>query len=113
MRSFVDLERTLGSQPLKLGSRLARLDFGHGREGPYRDQLPELLRVLAEETRIASITASSAIEGVTVAPNRLEGLVREGHEPRRFRNRNEREFAGHRDALAGPVEEAPRRPGTA
>jgi len=106
MRSFVDLERTLGSQPLKLGSRLARLDFGRGREGPYRDQLPELLRVLAEETRIASITASSAIEGVTVAPNRLEGLIREGHEPRRFRNRNEREFAGYRDAIDGIMKAA-------
>src|SRR3990172_11976423 len=106
MRSFVDLERTLGSQPLKLGSRLARLDFGHGREGPYRDQLPELLRVLAEETRIASITASSAIEGVTVAPNRLEGLIREGQEPRRSRTRNEREFAGYRDAIDGIMKAA-------
>jgi len=61
---------------------------------------------LAEETRIASITASSAIEGVTVAPNRLEGLVREGHEPRRFRNRNEREFAGYRDAIDGIMKAA-------
>ena len=99
MRSFIDLDRTLGSQPLRLGARLARLDVGRGREALYRDQLPELLRALASETRIASITASSAIEGVTVDPGRIEGLALAGAEPRRFRNRNEREFAGYRDAM--------------
>jgi Fic family protein len=99
MRSFVDLDRTFGSQPIRLGVRLARLDVGRGREALYRDQLPEVLRVLADETRVASITASSALEGVTVDPSRIEGLAREGVEPRRFRNRNEREFAGYRDAM--------------
>lgn len=99
MRSFVDLDQTFSSQPIRLGVRLARLDVGRGREALYRDQLPELLRALADETRVASITASSAIEGVTVDPSRIEGLAREGVEPRRFRNRNEREFAGYRDAM--------------
>jgi Fic family protein len=98
MRSFGNLDRTLGGQPARLGAVLARVDVGRGREAMYRDQLPELLRALATETRIASITASSAIEGVTVAPNRLNGLV-EGGAERRFRNRNEREFAGYRDAI--------------
>ena len=101
MRSFVDLDRTLGQQPVRLGARLARLDVGRGREELYRHQLPELLRALAHETRVASITASSAIEGVTVDPGRVERLAREGTEPRRFRNRNEREFAGCRDAVDG------------
>ena len=99
MHSFIDLDRTLGSQPVRLGARLARLDVGRGREALFCDQLPELLRALADETRVASITASSAIEGVIVAPGRIEGLVREDAEPRRFRNRNEREFAGYRDAM--------------
>ena len=98
MRSFADLDRTFGGQPPRLGAVLSRLDVGRGREALYRDQLPELLRALATETRIASITASSAIEGVTVAPGRLEGLAQGGVE-RRFRNRNEREFAGYRDAI--------------
>ena len=98
MRSFADLDRTFGGQPPRLGAVLSRLDVGRGREALYRDQLPELLRALATETRIASITASSAIEGVTVAPGRLEGLAQAGVE-RRFRNRNEREFAGYRDAI--------------
>ncbi len=98
MQSFVDLERTFGGQPARLGAALARLDVGRGREALYRDQLPELLQALATETRVASITASSAIEGVTVAPERRAGLVEEGAD-RRFRNRNEREFAGYRDAI--------------
>jgi Fic family protein len=98
MRSFVDLERTFGGQPPRLGVELARLDVGRGREGLYRDQLPELLVALATETRVASITASSAIEGITVLPERLDGLVAPSA-VRRFRNRNEREFAGYRDAI--------------
>ena len=53
----------------------------------------------ADATRIESITASSAIEGVVIEAGRLRGLVAEGAEPRRFRNRNEPEFAGYRDAM--------------
>lgn len=99
MRSFIDLDRTFGSQPVRLGPRLARLDVGRGREGLFRDQLPQLLDALAETTRVASITASSAIEGVTVDPARIQGLAGVDPERRRFRNRNEREFAGYRDAI--------------
>lgn len=99
MRSFLDLDATFGGQPVRLGARLARLDVGRGREGMYRDQLPQLLDALAETTRIESITASSAIEGVIVDPGRIKGLVAPDGETRRFRNRNEREFAGYRDAI--------------
>ncbi len=99
MRSFVNLDQTLGSQPVRLGARLARVDVGRGRQGLYRDQLPQLLDALAETARVESITASSAIEGVVVNAGRIHGLVAEGSDPRRFRNRNEREFAGYRDAI--------------
>jgi Fic family protein len=58
--------------------------------------LPELLAQLSEDARVASITASNAIEGVIVEGDRAEQIV-EGS--RRFRNRNEREFAGYRDAI--------------
>ena len=51
---------------------------------------------LSDDARIASITASNAIEGVIVEGDRAEQIV-EGS--RRFRNRNEREFAGYRDAI--------------
>lgn len=99
MRSFVDINYTFRSQPVSLGVRLGRIDVGRGREGLYRDQLPQLLDALAETTRVESITASSAIEGVVVDPGRVQGLVAEHAESRRFRNRNEREFAGYRDAM--------------
>lgn len=99
MRSFLDLERTFASQPRRLGARLAWLDVRRGREGMYRDQLPQLLKALAETTRIDSITASSAIEGIVVDPNRVRRLVGADDAPRSFRNRSEREFAGYRDAI--------------
>ena len=98
-RSFVDLNRTFGSQPVRLGALLGRIDVGRGREGLFRDQLPQLLDALAKTTRVESITASSAIEGVVVDAARIQGLAVQGVEPARFRNRNEREFAGYRDAM--------------
>lgn len=99
IRSFIDLDQTFAGQPVRLGVRLARIDVGRGREGMYRDQLPQLLEALADVARVESITASSAIEGVVVEAGRVRGLVAESAVPRRFRNRNEREFAGYRDAI--------------
>jgi hypothetical protein len=61
MHSFVDIEQTLGGQPPKLGSILARIDVGRGREQLYRDQVPELLRSPASQSRVESISASSAV----------------------------------------------------
>lgn len=96
MRSFIDLDRTFANQPRELGVLLARIDTGKGQERLFEDQLPELLRQLSEHARIASITASNAIEGVLVESRRAEQIA-EGS--RRYRNRNEREFAGYRDAI--------------
>ena len=96
MKSFVDLDKSLGAQPRELGALLARIDTGKGRERLFEDQLPELLRQLSESARVASITASNAIEGVIVEGERAERIA-EGSS--RYRNRNEREFAGYRDAI--------------
>jgi Fic family protein len=96
MRSFVDLDRTFGGQPRELGAVLARIDTGRGQERLFEDQMPALLRRLSENARVASITASNAIEGVTVDEERAERIA-EGSP--RFRNRNEKEFAGYRDAI--------------
>ncbi len=95
MQSFIDVDRTFAGQPRGLGPLLARIDTGKGREALFEDQMPELLSQLAEDARIASITASNAIEGVIVDDDRAEQIA-EGS--RRYRNRNEREFAGYRDA---------------
>jgi len=97
MNSFIDLERSLGGQPPSLGVLLSRIDVGRGREGLHLDRLPELLRSLAERTRVESIRASTAIEGYEVDPERAIKLAQPT--PARIRNRNEREFAGYRDAM--------------
>ncbi len=96
MRSFIDLESTFGGQPRALGAELARIDIGKGQERLFVDQLPALLRTLSENARVASITASNAIENVTLAKDRAQRIA-EGSP--RFRNRNEKEFAGYRDAI--------------
>lgn len=96
MQSFADLDRTFAGQPRELGAVLARIDAGRGREQLFMDQRPELLRRLAEHARIASITASNAIEGVVVESARAEKIL-EGAP--RFRNRSEKELAGYRDAV--------------
>jgi len=95
VKSFIDIERTFSGQPARLGPLLQRVDVGRGREELFRDQLPELLRALADDARVASIRASNAIEGVEVDDERAERLAGGA----RFRNRNEREFAGYRDAV--------------
>lgn len=96
MKSFIDLDLTLGSQPRDLGPVLSRIDTGKGKEQLFQGQRPEVLRRLAENARIASIKASNAIEGVVVGSERAV-LIADGSQ--RYRNRNEREFAGYRDAI--------------
>lgn len=98
MRSFIDLDATFSGQPRELGSVLARVDTCRGREKLFEDQAPQVLRQLSESARIASITASNAIEGVTVDADRALKIA-DGAP--RFRNRNEKEFAGYRDAIDG------------
>lgn len=98
MKSFVDIDRTFRGQPRELGAILARVDTGRGQEQLFLDQRRELLRRLSENARIASITASNAIEGVIVGNERAE-LIIEGAP--KFRNRSEQEFAGYRDAVDG------------
>ncbi len=97
MRSFQDPARTFAGQPAGLGVLLQRVDVGSGHQGQYENQLPQMLQRLAQQTKVESITASNAIEGVEVDPGRAEALV--GHDPPRFRNRSEKEFAGYADAL--------------
>ncbi len=103
MRSFQDPDRTFSGQPAALGVLLQRVDVGSGHQGLYENQLPQLLLKLARQTKVESITASNAIEGVEVDPGRAEALA--GEDPPRFRNRSEKEFAGYADALDGLMRE--------
>jgi Fic family protein len=104
MRSFQDPERSFSGQPASLGVLLRRVDVGSGHQEKYEDQLPQLLVRLARQTKVESIKASNAIEGVEVEPDRAEALA--GGDPPRFRNRSEKEFAGYADALDGLMREA-------
>ena len=108
MTSFRDPERTFSGQPASLGVLLRSVDVGSGHQERYEDQLPQLLRRLAQQTKVESITASNAIEGVEVEADRAEALA--GEAPPRFRNRSEKEFAGYADALDGLMREPRPRP---
>src|ERR1700733_11485422 len=97
MRSFADLDALIGRVPARVVSRLSAIDFGRGSEVLYRDQMPGLLTELADRTRVQSITASSAIEGVVVADaDRAERII--NRRTATLRNRSEQELAGYRDA---------------
>jgi Fic family protein len=77
---------------------LARADTARGTEALHRAQLPGLLRQLSSRARVESIKASSALEGVVVPDEGRADRIISGAATR-FRNRNEQEFAGYRDAL--------------
>lgn len=98
MESFVDLDRCLGQVPGAVVTKLARVDIGRGREELFRNQLPALLTELANRARVASITASSALEGVVVADRARAAAIISG-KAAVLRSRSEQEFAGYRAAL--------------
>lgn len=97
MNSFVALTYTLRNQPPSVGVLLSRCDRGQGRENLYRARSPEVLAALSTSARVASIEASVAIEGHVVPAGRAAKLA--ARPPGRIRNRNEKEFAGYRDAM--------------
>ncbi len=98
MESFADLDRCLGSVPGAVVTKLARVDIGRGREELFRNQLPALLTELANRARIASITASSALEGVVVPDQARASAIISG-KAAVLRTRSEQELAGYRAAL--------------
>jgi Fic family protein len=98
VRSFGDLDRVIGQVPARLVTSLSSADVGRGSEALYRDQLPGLLTELANRARVASITASSAIEGVVVPDAARAGQII-GRRARVLHTRSEQELAGYRDAF--------------
>lgn len=96
MRSF-QLPSALEPVPADVVVLLRAIDRAAGGERWYQDQLPQLLDRLREQARIESVAASSAIEGVVVAPERSARIIqgRGG----RLRDRSEAELAGYTAAL--------------
>lgn len=98
MKSFGDLDAFVGAVPFAIVRDLRTIDTGRGSEALYRDKLPALLTSLADRARVASIEASSAIEGVVVKDrSRAADIVSGASE--HLRDRSEQELAGYRAAL--------------
>ncbi|TDX81549.1 Fic family protein [Rathayibacter sp. PhB151] len=98
MRSFEDLDTFIGSVPFDVVTSLRVVDTGRGSEALFRDKLPALLTSLAARARVASIEASSAIEGVVVADKARAAAILSG-DVHGLRDRSEQELAGYREAL--------------
>lgn len=98
VQSFMDLDTLVGSVPFAIVRDLRIVDTGRGSEALYRDKLPALLITLAARARVASIEASSAIEGVVVADRARAAAIVAGRADQ-LRNRSEQELAGYRAAL--------------
>lgn len=98
MRSFADIERSIGSVPGRIVTRLRAIDIAAGREALYRNQMPAILTELAHRARVESVTASSALEGVVVPDQARAAQIIAGNAPT-LRSRSEQEFAGYRTAL--------------
>lgn len=98
MHSFADLDRLLAGVPAPVVMSLREVDRGQGGEGLSLNQVPDLLAELANRARVASITASSALEGIVVK-NRSRAAAIIANKPIELRTRSEQELAGYRAAL--------------
>jgi Fic family protein len=75
-----------------------------GKQELYTRQSPQKLRVLREHALIESAVSSNRIEGVTVAPSRVQSVL-VASKPL-FRDRDEEEVRGYQNALKWIHEEA-------
>lgn len=98
MRSFGDLDALVGAVPYDVVRQLRSIDIGRGAEALYEGRLPALLSELASRARVASVIASSAIEGVVVADRDRAAAIL-GNRPIPLRTRSEQELAGYRAAV--------------
>jgi len=98
VKSFEDLDTLVGAVPFAVVNDLRTIDTGRGSEALYQDKLPALLTSLADRARVASIEASSAIEGVVVE-NRARAAEIVAGRADQLRDRSEQELAGYRSAL--------------
>lgn len=96
MRSFRD--RFLHRQQVPLASvwLMTNIAEAKGRQYLHLRQSPQALASLREAALVQSVESSNRIEGVTVAPARLEPLVLGNARPR---DRSEEEIQGYRRVL--------------
>jgi len=68
-----------------------------GRSALHGEQFPEVLDTLRRVAVVQSTESSNRIEGILVAPDRIEALVSKKTKPQ---DRSEQEVAGYRDVLS-------------
>ena len=94
LRLFADSKLSI---PASTAWYLDTLGEFRGKQELYTRQSPQTLRVLREHAVIESTVSSNRIEGVYVEPSRLQSVL---VTPKPlFRDRNEEEIRGYRDAL--------------
>jgi len=88
---------TSPDNPASTSWYLADLGEFRGKQELYTRQSPQRLKTLREHALIESAVSSNRIEGVTVTPDRVRNVL---VAPRPiFRDRDEEEIRGYRDAL--------------
>lgn len=96
MTTLGQLEKPLESIPGSTSWYLADLGEAKGKQRLFTEQSPQKLKVLRESALIESAVSSNRIEGVEVEHARI-GTVVFGHGY--FKDRNEEELRGYRNAL--------------
>lgn len=91
------LSKGLEQIPIVTAWYLSDLGEARGKQELYSRQSPHRLKTLREHALIESAVSSNRIEGVEVKPSRVATVVF-GKAP--FRDRNEEELHGYREALA-------------
>lgn len=91
---------SLNRLPIEASTAWYLNDLGEfrGKQELYTQQSPQRLKALRESAIIESAVSSNRIEGVTIDPNRVRDIL---VTPKPlFRDRDEEEVRGYRDALA-------------
>jgi Fic family protein len=84
--------------PLSTSWILAELSEFRGKQDLYTRQSPERLKKLREHAVIESAVSSNRLEGISVSSKQIQDLL--VHKKTFFRDRDEEEVQGYRDALA-------------
>src|ERR1700712_371759 len=98
VKSILAVDSQIGMVPFTIVNDLRVIDTGRGTEALFREKLPQMLTSLADRARVASIEASSAIEGVVVRDTARAAAIVSGRADT-LRNRSEQELAGYRATL--------------
>lgn len=96
------------SIPASTSWYLADLGEFRGKQELYTQQSPQRLKTLREHALIESAVSSNRIEGVSVDPSRVRDVLAAPNPL--FRDRDEEEVRGYRDALKLIHDGAPRSP---